>query len=179
MSEEKIEISKELLSEIIGSLLAKGATYKIGGDSGMGGFLSDLDSDIDINILFCKLHEEHGEDDDTFATVDKDAHAYAQRIEDVHIKSYLAESADFLLNPPVRYDFDQLYHTSKEMAEVWEERSKMTDKELAGFLESHAVKETIQTNSRKAFNYLQNVKDFESRLDAFKRKLGIETSTPF
>lgn len=179
MSEEKIEISKELLSEIIGSLLEKGTSYKMGGDSGMGGFLSDLDSDVDINILFCKLHEEYGEDDDTFATVNKDADAYAQRIEDVRIKSYLAWSAEFLLTPPTLYDFDQLYNTSKEMAEVWEKRSEMTDKELVEFLESYAVKETIQTNSRKAFNYLQNVKDFESRLDAFKRKLGIETSTPF
>lgn len=179
MSEEKIEISKELLSEIIGLFLVRSTANKMGGDHGMEDVLSDLNSTVDINILFYKLRKECSEDDDTFATVDKAADAYARRIEDARTKSYLKESADFLLTPPLLYDFDQLYDTSKEKARVWEERSKMTDKELIEFLESNAVKETIRTNSRRAFKYLQNVKDFESRLSTFKKALKDETPTPF
>lgn len=179
MSEEKIEISKELLSEIIGLFLAKSTVNEIGGDNGIECFLSSLSSNVDIAILFYKLQKEYGEGDDTFTTVDKDAHAYARRINDTRIRSYLVESANFLLTPPLLHDFDQLYDISKERAEEWKKKHEMTGKELVEFLESNAVKETIRKNSRKAVDYLQNVKDFESRLGAFKRKLETGTTAPF
>ena len=175
MSEEKIEISKELLIDTVGWLIATDRIRKgcgTGGDHGMGTILTS--SNFYADPLFEKLFKELSEDDKLAIET------RAQDINDDCANARLARSADLLLEPYLIYDFDQLYNHSKEKEERWaKEKYLMTNRGLVEFLESDAVKKTIQTNTRKAFQYLENVKDFESRLNAFKKALKDETPTPF
>ena len=175
MSEEKIEISKELLIDTVGWLIATArirSGYGTGGDHGIGAILAS--GDFYAYPLSGKLCKELDEDDKLAIET------RAQDINDDCANARLAESANLLLEPYLIYDFDQLYNHSKEKERRWaKEKNLMSDRDLVKFLESDAVKKTIQTNTRKAFQYLENVKDFESRLDAFKRKFKAGTTTPF
>lgn len=172
---KKIKISKKLLIDTVGWLIATDRIRKgcgTGGDHGMGTILTS--GNFYAYPLFEKLCKELSEDDKLAIET------RAQDINDDCANARLTESANLLLEPYLIYDFDQLCNTSKEKEERWaKEKYLMTNRDLVEFLESDAVKKTIQTNTRKAFQYLENVKDFESRLNAFKKALKDETPTPF
>lgn len=175
MSKEKIEISKKLLIDTIGLLVANDRLRKgldTGGNYGIDDILAS--GDFFTYPLIDRLRKKLGKDS---ASV---VETCAQNINDSRAKTYLVESANFLLEPYLIYDFSQLYNASKEKEKRWsKEKHLMTNEDLAEFLESDAVKGTTQTNTRKAFQYLENVKDFESRLSTFKKALKDETPTPF
>lgn len=175
MSKEKIEISKKLLIDIIGLLVANDRLsrgFDTGGNHGMDDIMAHRD--LYTYSLIDRLRKKLGKDSAPAVET------CAQSINDDRAKAYLAESANLLLEPYLIYDFGQLYDASEEKEKKWaEEKHLMTNEELVEFLESDAVKRTIQTNARKAFQYLENVKDFESRLSTLKKMLEDETATPF